>query len=82
MPAVTDPGVKAMLEQSTSSAQLVSRDLKINVDDNSGKYVISVLDPETDEVIRQFPPQGALNMLETISRINEEDKGSLVNEKT
>lgn len=83
MPEVEDPGVKALLEQSASSAQLVSRDLKINVDDASGKYVISVLDPETEEVIRQFPPEGALNMLETLNRIiDEEGTGSLINEKT
>lgn len=81
LPEVSDDGVKALLEKSASSAQLVSRDLKINVDDASGKYVISVLDPMTDEVIRQFPPEGALNMLETISRIVDEGKGSLINEK-
>jgi flagellar protein FlaG len=82
LPEVTDPAVKALLDKSADSAQLVSRDLKINVDDASGKYVISVLDPETEEVIRQFPPEGALNMLETISRIIDEDKGSLINEQT
>lgn len=81
LPEVADEGIKALLEKSASSAQLVSRDLKINVDDASGKYVISVLDSKTDEVIRQFPPEGALNMLETISRIVDEGKGSLISEK-
>jgi len=80
--SVADASLKELLNKSASSAQVVSRDLKINVDDDSGKYVISVLDPETDEVIRQFPPEGALNMIATISRIIEDSKGSLVNEKT
>lgn len=82
LPSTVDAGLRQLLDKSATSAQIVSRDLKINVDDNSGRYVVSVLDPETDEVIRQFPPEGALNMIATINRIMEDGKGSLLNEQT
>ena len=40
--------------------QNVQRTLQFSVDDNTGKTVVTVLDSETEEVIRQFPPEEAL----------------------
>lgn len=81
---VTRSNVEALVEQANESAQLTARNLKINVDDGSGKYVVSVLDAKTDEVIRQFPPEQLLRMTETLTRIMEESrsKGSLIDEQT
>ncbi|MEM7209377.1 MAG: flagellar protein FlaG [Pseudomonadota bacterium] len=40
--------------------QRVQRTLQFSVDDDTGTTVVKVLDSETDEVIRQFPPEEAL----------------------
>lgn len=74
----------ALVERSNSSEQLVARNLKINVDDASGKYVLSVHDAQTDEVIRQWPPEGYLKMAENISRLLEENGsvGKLLSEQS
>jgi len=40
--------------------QSVRRELRFSIDEVSGRTVITVLDAETQEVIRQIPPQEAL----------------------
>ena len=65
-------------EQSTSSApqeqveqavedindylQSVGRDLSFAVDEDSGRTIITVIDSETQEVVRQIPPEELLNL--------------------
>jgi len=70
------------LNRPGASAQFSSRQLKINVDDGSGKVVVSVYDAQTDKLIRQFPPDEVLHVAEIITNILKQDKGSLLNEKT
>jgi len=41
--------------------QQVHRQLQFSVDDDSGRIVITVIDGDTDEVIRQIPGEEALN---------------------
>jgi flagellar protein FlaG len=41
-------------------AQSVKRDLQFSMDEASGRTVITVKDSETDEIIRQIPPESAL----------------------
>jgi len=83
-PAVDQSNIDELVAKANDSAQIVSRNLRINVDDASGKYVVTVLDTKTDEVIRQFPSEELLRMAETLSRIMEENnsKGSLLDEHT
>ena len=33
------------------------------IDDNSGRTVITVIDQETDEIIRQIPPEEVLHLV-------------------
>ena len=40
--------------------QRVQRTLQFSVDDDTGTTVVKVLDSQTDEVVRQFPPEEAL----------------------
>ncbi|PIE43422.1 MAG: flagellar biosynthesis protein FlaG [Gammaproteobacteria bacterium] len=42
--------------------QSVQRDLHFNIDDESGRMVVKVVDRNTDEVVRQIPDEVALNM--------------------
>lgn len=41
--------------------QQIHRQLQFSVDDHSGRIVITVIDSDTDEVIRQIPGEEALN---------------------
>lgn len=47
--------------------QSVSRALKISVDEDLGATVIRVLDPQTDKLIRQIPPEEALALARFIA---------------
>ena len=49
--------------------QSVRRELHFSIDDNSGRTVITVLDQDTDEVIRQIPSEQVLSMAENIESL-------------
>jgi flagellar protein FlaG len=80
--AVDDPRLKKLLETDSKTAQITSRNLKINIDDASGMYVVSIHDAKTNELIRQIPQDSVLHMAQTISKILDESQGSLINEHT
>jgi flagellar protein FlaG len=48
--------------------QQLRRELQFSVDKNSGRTVITVLDKETRQIIRQIPPEDAVNFAR---RLNE-----------
>jgi len=50
-------------------AQDIRRDLQFKVDDNSGDMVITVLDRETNEVIRQIPQEHVLALRENMESL-------------
>ena len=51
---------KAAQELAKQSSEL-GRDLRFEVDDDSGVTVIKVIDPTTDEVVRQIPSEEAVD---------------------
>ena len=55
-------------------AQNLKRQLHFSVDEASGRTVIKVTDPETDEIIRQIPPDEVLRIAESL----EEQSGLLL----
>src|SRR6056297_1949543 len=42
--------------------QIVHRNLQFREDENSGRVVVSVIDTETGEIIRQIPPERMVRM--------------------
>ena len=52
--------------------------LEFKVDDDSGRTVITVFHPETEEVIRQIPPEQALALAQQLREQQEEGSGSAV----
>jgi flagellar protein FlaG len=66
-------GPEASLETAVSNindyVQNLQRSLQFTVDEASGKDIVTVLDTETEEVIRQFPSE---EVLEIARRLNEE----------
>ena len=57
------------LEELGEASQSVRRDLEFQVDDGSGRVVITVLDSESQEVIREIPPEKLLAMAENLSEV-------------
>ena len=62
--------------------QNLERDLSFTIDEISGKTVITVTDPESDEVIRQIPSEDLLAIAQHFSELQEsEGKGVLIEEQ-
>lgn len=51
------PDLKRVAEQLNISSQSIGRELRFEVNLDSGRSVIQVLDRETGEIIRQIPPE-------------------------
>lgn len=54
----------------------VERDLKFSVAENSGTTIITVVDSQTEEVVRQIPSEEVLKLAEVL-----QSTGGLVNEQ-
>lgn len=48
--------------------QSVQRDLQFNLDDSSGKTIITVVDKKTSEVVRQIPDDVALKLAQDLQQ--------------
>ncbi|MEM7280092.1 MAG: flagellar protein FlaG [Pseudomonadota bacterium] len=59
--------VEQLAERLNEFARSIKRELQFSVDDSSGRTVIKVLDPQTDEVIRQIPSEEILRLAARIS---------------
>lgn len=54
--------VATAVEDINAHLERLRRDLHFSIDDDSGSTVVKVVDPETDEVIRQIPAQEVLEL--------------------
>jgi flagellar protein FlaG len=46
---------------------LVNRDLRISVDESTGRIVTQIVDSETKEVVRQLPPEALLDVARRVA---------------
>ena len=53
------PDMESLAKSLNVAAQSIGRDLRFQVDMQTGKSVIQVLDRDTGEIIRQIPPEKA-----------------------
>ncbi|MFK8017251.1 MAG: flagellar protein FlaG [Gammaproteobacteria bacterium] len=53
--------IEKAAQELTKRAAEMGRDLRFDVDDDSGVTVIKVIDPLTDEVVRQIPSEEAVD---------------------
>ena len=51
--------------------------LRFSIDEDTGKTIIKVVDTHTDEVIRQFPTEQAIEIARTLDKV----QGLLFNDK-
>jgi flagellar protein FlaG len=73
-PVETKPaaGVEGSAELATKIAslpQMVRRNLKFEIDRNTGAQVISVIDSDTNELIRQIPPAQILRIIQQVQEM-------------
>lgn len=61
--------VNQAVQNLNDHVQSIDRNLEFTVDRLSGNTVISVIDPETEEVIRQIPPETAVNAAKNLQRL-------------
>ena len=72
------------IKEEATLTQNIARRLQFQVDKDVGVTVIKVFDRETDELIRQFPPEELLNLSIRLKELNEEltsPSGILLQEK-
>ena len=69
--------VSEATQQVAQFFQSVRRELQFREDDVSGRTVISVVDSETGEVIRQIPPEQVVRVAENLGQL----KGLLLGER-
>lgn len=65
-PPPQPPDLSRVTEGLNRYLQASSRNLNFRVDESSGRTIITVINPETEEVVRQIPPEELLNMARTM----------------
>ena len=63
--------IEQAVQRMNDHVQLVKRQLEFKVDENSGRTVITVLDSDTQEVIRQIPNDEALHFAQKLQQGDE-----------
>lgn len=72
------------IEEFKNFSQSINRSLQFKVDDELGVTIVRVIDKDTDELIRQFPPEDLINLSKRLRALNEEaslSQGVLLQEK-
>lgn len=75
--------LQALLEQVGDRIQPESRSLSFRINEDIDGIVVSVIDTETEELIRQIPAEAMVRIAETLQRIDAStgNAGLLLTEK-
>lgn len=73
--AETVKDLGSAVEEVELQAQRLNRSIRFTVDEGSGRTVIRVIDRETDELIRQIPPEDFLEIAESL---REQGRGLII----
>jgi len=79
-----EPPKESQIKQLQQFNQSINRSLLFEVDEELGITIVRVVDKDTDELIRQFPPEELLNLSRRLKELIEEDfasTGVLLQEK-
>ncbi len=68
--------VQDQIEQIQQFNQKINRTLQFEVDSELGVTIVRVIDKETEELIRQFPPEELLNLSRRLKDLNELNTGN------
>ncbi len=61
--------LRKLVDDMDEVAQSFRRNLSFSIDDELGRTVIKVLDAETDELVREIPPEYMLELARNMERI-------------
>lgn len=67
VPDIDPEKLKSAVAEIEQNVQTVARSLQFAVDKESGRTIITVIDRDTDEVIRQIPPKEVLAIAERLN---------------
>jgi flagellar protein FlaG len=70
IPQIDSEELQAAVKDIAKNIQTVQRSLQFSVDEGSGHTVITVLDRETQEVIRQIPPKEVLALAQRLEDVS------------
>lgn len=70
--------LNAAAEARDKMTPLSKHNVNFQVDESSGKTIIRIIDTETKEVIRQFPPDELLQIVRNLENMEVEPKGVMV----
>ncbi len=70
---VTRETIDKVVHQLETQSQSLRRDLQFNVDDSTGRVIVTVRDSETNEVIRQIPSEEILALSRHLADALEDD---------
>ena len=82
--AIPKEEVMNQIEELKKFNQSIDRSLQFSVDEELGVTIVRVIDKETDELIRQFPPEELINLSRRLKELNEQHSahnGVLLQEK-
>lgn len=71
--------LKEAVSKLNDYTQSISRKLSFSIEESTGRTVIKVYDAETDELIRQIPPEETLRLAEVIG---EQSTNLFITERT
>lgn len=62
------PALEAAVSKLNDYVQSIRRTLSFSIEESTGRTVIKVYDAETEELIRQIPPEETIRLAEAIER--------------
>ncbi|PHS19780.1 MAG: hypothetical protein COA86_03200 [Kangiella sp.] len=80
----TKEEINNQIEELQQFNQSIDRSLQFKIDEELGVTIVRVVDKETDELIRQFPPEELINLSRRLKEVNEQkisNSGVLLEER-
>lgn len=71
-PALSQESAEKVFDNISAKLRIEQRALSISVNDELGRTIVTVIDPETDEVIRQIPSEELVRFALAITAISEQ----------
>lgn len=76
-PQVSAEQVRSAVAEIERIVQMSARNLQFSIDDDSGKTIVSVIDKNTGDLVRQIPSKELMEIAKSVGRM----QGLLVNGK-
>lgn len=73
----SDEQIRQAVQNIQGAVDNLAHNLRFSIDEDTGKTIIKVVDTHTDEVIRQFPTEQAIEIARTLDKV----QGLLFNDK-